>query len=69
MSNTDKTRENRLRQKLHRGGRYALKKDRSRSWSLQHQGGYMIVDNTQNFIVAGEWFHLTLNDVENWLKS
>ncbi len=68
MSNADKTRENRLRRKLHRGG-YALKKDRSRFWSLHHQGGYMIKDNIGNFIVAGEWYHLNLEDVENWLKS
>ncbi len=68
MGNTDKTRENKLRLKLHRLGCF-LKKDRARSRSVDHHGGYMIVDTKGNFIVAGERYNLTLGDVENWAKG
>ena len=28
----------------------------------------MVVDDSRNFIVAGERFDMTLDDVEEWLK-
>ena len=67
MEEHDKRHEARLRGCLKRRG-YYLRKDRTRSWSYDCQGGYMIVDPYHNAIIAGERFDLTLADVENWLE-
>jgi hypothetical protein len=64
--NTDKTRENRLRRLARRKG-YVLRKDRARTRSGNHQGGYMIIEADRNVIVAGEKFDLSLDHVENYL--
>jgi hypothetical protein len=58
-------REARLRHILAREG-HALRKDRARSLSLNHQGGYMILDLGHNTIMNGEHFDLTLDDAEAW---
>jgi len=47
----------------------ALRKSRARNWTLDNQGGYMIVDADRNFIVAGEKYDLTLDDVERWVAA
>jgi hypothetical protein len=36
--------------------------------NLDNHGHYMIV-NERNFIVAGERFDMTLDDIERWLKK
>jgi hypothetical protein len=68
---SDQSREARVRRALRKIGwfGYALRKDRARSWNLDHQGGYMLVDLEHNFIVGGERYDWTLDDVEAWLAS
>ncbi|MEA2581105.1 MAG: hypothetical protein QOE83_1997 [Actinomycetota bacterium] len=61
-----KTREMRLRRVAHREG-YAIHKDRARSWRLGHCGGFMIVDPSTSFPMAGFEYDLDLNAVEEWL--
>jgi len=56
-------REARVRRALAKEGQ-ALRKDRSRMWSLHHQGGYMVVDPNHNWLVAGENYDLTLEELE-----
>jgi hypothetical protein len=41
----------------------ALRKDRARTWSLDHRGGYMVVNPGGNRIIAGEHYDMTLDDV------
>ena len=43
-----------------------LKKDRTKEWTWSHQGGYMVISFTEGgnrFILAGETFDLSLDDV------
>ena len=63
----EQPREARLRRLARRGG-YSLHKSRA-GYSIDNLGGYMIVDVYQNFIVDGERFNLTLDDVEVALKE
>ena len=46
-----------------------LFKDRSRTWSLHHQGGYLIVNYHNNGVVAGANYDLSLDDVIEWLGT
>jgi hypothetical protein len=46
----------------------AIRKDRARSWSLNHQGGYQVL-NESWYVVAGERYELTLGDVERIVAS
>jgi hypothetical protein len=46
---------------------YAIRKDRAQTLSLDHQGGYMLVDADRNCIIAGDRFDLDLGDLEKWL--
>lgn len=66
LTMTDATREARVRRALRRKGPY-LRTDRARRWAgpmnLDHHGGYMIIDQN-NWIVAGEKFGLSLEQVE-----
>lgn len=64
--NTNKNQEQRLRRELNKAG-YALHKSR-RAVSPDNLGGYMIVDLSGNYVVAGSRYELDLVDVENWLK-
>lgn len=47
---------------------YALQKSRS-GYSGDNLGGYRIVDLNTNFIVAGERFNLSSEDVEKFLSE
>ncbi len=67
-SSTDAARESRVRRLARRQG-FLLRKDRARSFSLNHQGGFMVVDSNRNAIVAGERFDLDLGAVEAWLAE
>ena len=67
MKDSEKATENRLRRKLFREC-YFLRKDRARNYSMDHMGGYMIV-NMNNVITAGQRFDLELADVEQFLKE
>ncbi len=58
-------REARARRALAKDG-YTLAKDRAKTWSINHQGGYRIINPSYNVIVAGENFDLELEDVEAW---
>lgn len=43
-----------------------LRKDRAREWRWNHNGGYMVIGLTESgtrFILAGETYDLTLEDV------
>ena len=62
----EQRREARLR-RLARSGGYRLHKSR-RGYSIDNQGGYMIIDNYTNIIVQGSRFNLSLDDVEEWLE-
>ena len=64
----EKTRENRLRRLAKRQNLY-LKKSRVKHTNVDDWGGYMIVDLNGNFVVAGERFNLTLDEVEKFLTG
>ncbi len=64
----DRRREARLRQKAKSQG-FALCKDRARTWNIDHQGGYMIVNVYDNTVAAGGRYDLTLEDVERFLAE
>jgi len=65
----EKKLESRLRRKLRRDG-FMLKKDRARpSRSVDHLGGYMIIDAQFNRVEAGERFSLTLEDVAKFTED
>lgn len=73
MSENTKVRENQVRRQLARQG-YRLQKSRSdgtvrvngvyQGVNMDDQGGYQIVDDNTEMIVAGEKFDLSLEDVE-----
>jgi hypothetical protein len=64
----DPSRESRLRALARRRG-LVVRKDRARSSNIDHYGGYMLVDEYTNFIVGGQRFDLTIDDLEDWLTS
>jgi len=61
-------RESRVRRALRRQG-LLVRKDQARSVNLDHQGGYTLIDADGNFIVGGERFDLTLDDLEARLRG
>jgi hypothetical protein len=63
-----KRREDRLRRFARRQG-LALRKSRVRRPHLDDHGGYRIIDADRNYIVAGEKFNLTLDDVDDYLRE
>lgn len=60
--------DSRLRRLAKKSG-YALRRSRSRIYSINNRGEYQIVDPFLNAIVAGEKYDLTASDVQDWLKS
>ena len=54
-----------LRRSLRRQG-VALVKSRARNWTLDNQGGYRIIDPDHSWVVAGERFDLSIEDVDAW---
>jgi hypothetical protein len=60
--------ESRLRRFARRNG-YALKKSRGKTLHLNNQGGYRLIDPDCNWIVCGERFDLTLEDVGRILSD
>ena len=64
--NIERAEEARVRRLAARQG-YAIRKDRARSTSLDHQGGYMVVDPWRNVVIAGQRFDLTLEDLRQLL--
>ena len=65
---TEKSRETTLRHKARRLG-MTLRKDRARSVSINHCGGYMLIDASGNYLVAGEQFELSLDQVAERLDA
>lgn len=70
---TEKSRENKARRLLAKQG-YSLHKSRvspiiSNSLNVDNYGGYQIVDSSNNFIVAGEKFNLSIEDVEKFIAE
>ncbi len=65
---SEKARENRLRRWAERLG-YGLRKDRARTWGINHQGEYMIVDVGPNACIGGADFDYSLDDVEAFLSE
>ena len=53
----EKNRESRLRRLARREG-FALRKDRTWTINLNHQGGYQIVDPYGNWVTLGSRFEL-----------
>jgi hypothetical protein len=68
VSSADAAREARARRLARRQG-YVLRKDRARSFSVDHMGGYMVIDAAINGIVAGQRYDLSLGEVEDFLKD
>jgi hypothetical protein len=64
----DKRREDRARRQL-KAVDCALRKDRARSLTLDHQGGYMVVDPFKNYVIRGSRYDWNLDDVLAWLAS
>lgn len=60
--------ERQIRRALSKAG-YALRKSRIRNINADNLGGYMVVDATSNYVVAGARYDLTLEDVAEWLKQ
>jgi hypothetical protein len=46
-----------------------LRKSRARTFTVHDQGGFRIIDRNYNWLVAGENFDLTLEDVERFLRE
>ena len=70
MSDTERTRENRLRRAARRQG-FVLRKSRRRDPEAYDYGLWMIVDPDGNTVVAGNQVtgtpSMTLDEVEDWL--
>ena len=61
--------EQRCRRQLKKIG-YRLVKFRDIvDYPMTYPGGYMIVDDSTNFVVAGGYAQLTLSQVEAWLAE
>jgi len=67
-SESDVARERRLRYELSREG-LALRKSRVRSPNLDDFGRYQVVDPYSQYLVAGPYYELTLDDVEEMVQS
>ncbi len=65
---SDKTREQRLRRLGKKQG-YYLRKSRVKNPYLDDQGGYMVIEPYWNIAVYGERFDLTLDDVERFFSD
>lgn len=63
---TEKNREQRLRRALNKRG-YSLHKSR-RAFNADNLGGYLIANQQNNTLIAGERFNLSLDDVNEWLE-
>lgn len=60
--------EQQIRNRLKKLG-YSLHKDRAKTISGYHLGGYNVIDNETNAAVQGGNYSWSLEDIENWLKS
>ena len=60
--------EQRIRKLANRHG-YSVRKDRARSYSLNHHGLFRLVNPYTNCIVMGERFDVSLEDIENFLSG
>ena len=58
---------NKIRRTLNKAG-YGLIKSRSRI-NFDNLGGYMIIDNSVNAVVAGSRYELTLDDVLDFISQ
>lgn len=65
---SEAAREARLRRRADRQG-FLLRKSRSRRWSIDNHGGFMIVDARNGVVVAGERYDLDPEAVELWLSD
>jgi hypothetical protein len=66
----DKNRERRIRRLAGRHG-YAVRKSRERK-HVPHSnnfGGYMLIESNRNFVVLGERFDATLEDIEAFFSA
>ena len=68
MDVDEKVRENRLRRMAKRLG-LVIQKSRVRTIHLDDIGEYMIIDLYGNYVVAGERFDCSLDDVEDFLTD
>lgn len=68
LSTSSDAREARARRALRRQG-CSLYRSRVRRVNVDDLGGYRIVDDSANFVVAGARFELDLDDVEQWIAS
>ena len=64
---SEAAREARARRAAKRRG-LRLHRSRRRLGSIDNPGGFQIVNSYYNFVVAGERFDMTLDDVEQWLR-
>ncbi len=68
METSEKVRENRLRRQAKRLG-LELRKSRAKTVHLDDYGHYMILNPDHNWIVRGEKFDYTMDDVEEFLTA
>lgn len=64
---TERSREQELRRVLKAAG-YRMRRSRN-SIGLDNLGGYMIVTLSDNTVVAGGRFELSLEDVQEWAEE
>jgi hypothetical protein len=63
----DKVHQNLLRRWAKRLN-LTLKKSRGKRWSVNDQGGYMLIDQNNN-ILCGEKFDKSIDDIERYLEE
>lgn len=68
MDKEIKQREDKVRRQLAAQG-FTLRKSRTSTYSVNNQGGYMIVDMQFNRIEAGERYDMSLEEVEAFAKK
>lgn len=68
MATIEKVRENRLRRQLKKHG-VRLQKSRIQNTNIDNYGNYMLIDMYRNLVLDGCKYEMTLDDVENYVKS
>ena len=68
MDKEIKQREDKVRRQLAAQG-FTLRKSRTSTYSVNNQGGYMIVDMQFNRIEAGDRYDMSLEEVEAFAKK
>jgi hypothetical protein len=68
QSAEDQNREARLRRAARQKG-LALRKSRAKTPNIDNRGEYMVINAATNFVVCGDRFDMTLDEVEGLLRQ